>query len=503
MELCKKKATDLSKLWIHMALILLAGIVFCGWGLSRTNFFQFDDYSWQWSTLNTSFADLLNVIPNAPYNDRPVGAILIKGLFSLFGMNEVAHHTILLLIHLVSSLLLYAVMSLILRDYLRNPSRKWMGDLPWISAVLFAGWSTSTLRAVYWDSAVFDLLAGFFVLVSSCFYFLAQEGKRRILKSVVCLLAYGLALRSKEMSVLLPCMLACITVWQITWSRKEHGRPFSWNPALLGGLLVLMVAYVSRILWIKSRNHDLADPLSPYFLSHDPLILLRNLIRYLAIYFNPFQDDYISSNGPMSLPFFGFWSVLCIGFLGLAVRGYLRDRSPLILIPVLFVLQIAPVLPIQNMQTRLYLYIPSIILSILTATGLCWVVGRMSSSSFNWRPVAIAGIAFLMLLFISMNGVNPTYRGFYLSVGRENKKIYNSLSKMPRPPHGATVCLVNVPEWLAPYCLFAAGSGSGDILRTYYDDSSLETLVCISENHRRITNGKNKIIINYRKLELW
>jgi hypothetical protein len=98
MELCKKKATDLSKLWIHVALILLAGIVFCGWGLSRTNFFQFDDYTWQWSTLNTSFADLFNVIPNAPYNDRPVGAVLIKGLFSLFGMNEVAQHAVLLLI---------------------------------------------------------------------------------------------------------------------------------------------------------------------------------------------------------------------------------------------------------------------------------------------------------------------------------------------------------------------------------------------------------------------
>ena len=475
MELCKKKDIDFSKLWIHVALILLSGIVFCGWGLSRTNFFQFDDYTWQWRTQITSFADLFNIIPNAPYNDRPVGAVLIKGLFSLFGMNEVAHHAVLLLIHLVSSLLLCTVISLILRDYLRNPSRKWMGDLPWISAVLFAGWSTSTVRAVYWDSAVFDLLAGFFLLVASCFYFLAQDGKGRIWKSLICLLAYGLALRSKEMSVLLPCMLACITVWQITWYRKELGRRFTWNPALLGGLLVLMVAYVSRILWIKSRNHDLADPLSPYFLSHDPLIILRNLIRYLAIYFNPFQDDYIASNGAWSWPFYGFWAVLCLGVLWLAVMGYLRDRRPLILIPVLFVLQIAPVLPMQNMQTRLYLYLPSMILCALTATGMCWVVGRMRSSSDNLRPVALTAVAFLMLGFISTNGVNTTYRDFYLSVGRENKKIYKSLSKMPQPPHGTTVCLVNVPDWLAPYCLFAAGSGGGDVLKSYFKDSSLKT----------------------------
>jgi hypothetical protein len=299
------------------------------------------------------------------------------------------------------------------------------------------------------------------------------------------------------MSVLLPCILACITVWQINWSRKELGRPISWNPALLGGLLVLMVAYVSRILWIKSRNQDLIDPLNPYFLSHDPLILLRNLIRYLAIYFNPFQDDYIASNGAWSWPFYGFWAVLSLGFLLLSVRGYLRSRSPLILIPVLFVLQIAPVLPMQNMQTRLYLYIPSMILSIMTGTGICWIVGRMKSNSDNWRPVAIAGICFLVLGFISTNGVSPTYRDFYLSVGRENKKIYNSLSKMPRPRHGATVYLVNIPEWLAPYCLFAAGSGSGDVLKSYFNDSTLKTeALRISESNR-----DSDLVINYNFLK--
>ena len=46
---------------------------------------------------------------------------------------------------------------------------------------------------------------------------------------------------------------------------------------------------------------------------------------------------------------------------------------------------------------------------------------------------------------------------------------------MPQPPHGTTVCLVNVPDWLAPYCLFAAGSGGGDVLKSYFKDSSLKT----------------------------
>ena len=66
------------------------------------------------------------------------------------------------------------------------------------------------------------------------------------------------------------------------------------------------------------------------------------------------------------------------------------------------------------------LYIPIMILRILTATGICWVVGRMMNSSENWRLVAITGIYFLVLGFISTTGVNPTYRDFFLSVGREN-----------------------------------------------------------------------------------
>ena len=463
--------------WIHVMVILLTGIVFCSWSLSPSNFFQFDDFKWQWKTQVASYLGLFNVIPNAPFNDRPVGAVLIKGLFSLFGVNAVAHHMVLLLIHLGNSLLLYWVLSIILHDFLKKTSQQSLKELPWVAAILFAGWSSSTLRAVYWDSAIFDLLAGFFALIASCFYFMAQNGKGRIWKSLLCILAYGLALRSKEMSVLLPCMLAVITVWQITWNQRVLRSQITWNLPLLMGLIIMMIAYVARILWVKSNYPGLMEPSHPYFLTHDPLILARNFIRYLAIYFDPFQDDYIAANGGWSLPFYGLGSVLCLGFLWYAGRKYQQDRNPLILIPCLLVLQMAPVLQIQNMQTRLYLYIPSMILSVLTGAIICQIVGQYKRVGEDLRIVMLLLASFTILAAVSLNGSNPKYRNFYLSVGRENKKLYGEIMKIPTPPHGATVYLEGEKREFVPYCLFSEGSGSGDVVRSYYNDPSLSVQI--------------------------
>jgi hypothetical protein len=493
-----------NQILIKGLLVILSAALFCGWVLSPSNFFQFDDYQWQWRTQTTSYGNLFNIIPHAPYNDRPVGAVFLKALFGAFGVNNVLHHCVFLLVHIASSLLFFCLIRIVLRDYLHHAGTdNWKQNIPWVSAVFFAGWSTSTLRVVSWDAAIFDLLAAPLVLLSAICYVKAQrQGIMRLVLSVGCLLCYGLALRSKEMVIALPCMLACISFWDHFWQKRCLHRRAPSNPALLIALFTLMVIYIARIIWIKSANHDLADPSNPYFISTSPIILLRNFCRYMAMYYNPFQNDYIGANGSLSMPFYGFYMVLILGFVWIAIRSFLRSYSPIILIPILFVLMIAPVLPMQNMQTRLYLYLPSMILSLLTATGICWGLSKVRMTTATWRLATLAGVAFLILGFISTNGVNPICRNFYLSVGRENKKIYNSLSKIPRPSHGSTVYLVNVPEWLAPYCLFAEGSGRGDVLKSYFNDASIETKSLAKINNQQLIIYENSgITINYLLLE--
>lgn len=472
-----------NQILIQGLLVIISAVIFCGWALSPSNFFQFDDYQWQWRTQTTSYGDLFNIIPYAPYNDRPVGAVFLKVLFGVFGVNNVLHHIVLLLVHIASSLLFFWVLRVVLRDYLHQAhqnarTESWKNNIPWVSAVFFAGWSTSTLRVVSWDAAIFDLLAAPLLLLSALCYLKAQwKGSMRFLLSVGCILFYGLALRTKEMVIALPCILACISLWDHVWQRRCLHRRAPFNLALLIAMLALMVIYVVRILWIKSTNHDLTDPSSPYFISTSPITLLRNLCRYTAIYFNPFVNEYIASSPHDSMLLYIGWGTFLGALLMISIKLFMRNASPLILIPVLFVLQVAPVLPMKNIQSRLYLYLPSMALSLLTATSLCWFVRCLKIQEDISRWFICTSASFLLLYYVSSIGVNPNYRDFYLLVGRENQKIYNSIGGMVCPPHGSTVALINVPEWLGQYCSFGTTSNKGDILRSYYHDSSLSTKV--------------------------
>ena len=493
-----------NQILIQRLLVILSAVIFCAWALSPSNFFQFDDYQWQWRTQTTYYVDLFNIIPYAPYNDRPVGIVFLKVLFGAFGVNNVLHHIVLLLVHIASSLLFFWLLRVMLSDYLQHAGREsWKNNIPWVSAVFFAGWSTSTLRVVSWDAAIFDLLAAPLVLLSALCYLKAQrKSSVQFLLSVGCILFYALALRTKEMVIALPCMLACISLWKHVWQRRCLQRHAPFNMALLIALLALMLIYVARILWIKSANHDLADPSNPYFISTSPITLLRNLCRYTAMYFNPFVNEYIASSPRDSFLFYAGWGWGGVALVTISIKLFVRNASPLILVPVLFVLQVAPVLPMQNIQSRLYLHLPSMAWSLLTAGLLCWIVGKIKDLAESWRSLIAGSVAFLMLWIISANGVNPQYRDFYMSVGRENKKIYNSLSKLSRPPHGSTVYLINLPVWMAPYCLLAEGSGGGDALKCYYDDASISSKVLvISTNYQPDISVKPKIIIDYQRLE--
>lgn len=468
-----------NQILIQGLLVILSAALFCGWALSPSNFFQFDDYQWQWRTQTTSYGNLFNIIPYAPYNDRPVGAVFLKVLFGAFGVNNVLHHCVLLLVHTVSCLLFFCLLRVVLREYLRQAgTESWKNNIPWVASIFFAGWTTSTLRVVSWDAAIFDLLSAPLVLLSAICYLKAQARSRaQFFISVGCVLFYGLALRTKEMVVALPCMLACISIWDHVWQRRCLHRRAPFNPTLLIALLALMVIYVARILWIKSANHDLSDPSNPYFISTSPTILMRNIIRYTAMYFNPIVNEYIVGSPKDALLFHAAWGSLAVLVVIISLNSFLRNEDPMILVPILFLMQLAPVLPMQNTQSRLYLYLPSMELSVLLATVLCLIAGYLKNVTGSQGKIIIGMTSFVLLFFVSTNGVNPQYKNFYLSVGRENIKIYDSLRKISHPPHGSTVYIENIPEWVTPYCMLAKGSGDGDSVRSFFNDGSLKTKI--------------------------
>src|SRR6218665_2031112 len=84
--------------WAALLAALIA-IAASAWILDPRLFFYADDWSWQLSAAFTPPADYLKLFPTQIYNDRPVGALFIKAVYSLFGLNYQAAASATLLLH--------------------------------------------------------------------------------------------------------------------------------------------------------------------------------------------------------------------------------------------------------------------------------------------------------------------------------------------------------------------------------------------------------------------
>ncbi len=497
-----KNASDESprngKRWWEAVAILVSSAVFCRWTLDHRNFFRLDDFQWEQLTYFNPMSSYAHFIPMMPYNDRPVGALFLKFLFAAFGVHSTAHHVVLLLVHTGAALLFLIVLRLFLREYpASDKGSEWSENIPWVAAMLFAGWSASTLLPISWDAAIFDLLACPLALLACLFYFKARRGPVHALYGIGAIALYYAALRTKEMTIALPAMLACFEFSHWLWRRRH--QPGSARPRLvwLAVFLAIMCGYVARIMWIKSVNPNLDIASSPYYLSHSPVVLLRNVGRYLLLYFDPWQQENdFGSAATLRWPvLFLFASVSAA-----SVWAFIRHRSPLILAPIFFLLQLAPVLPMQNMQSRLYLYLPSLFLSVITATALCWAARPAKLGRLPGLAPWLAGGAALALLITSYNGACRPIRAWFLAIGGENRLAYANLSKLPRPALGAKLYVINIPESMKGVSFFGMGSGNGSGVSVFFNDNRLTTQSVFDPAIlAKITQEPSAYVIDYNR----
>src|SRR5207248_10040837 len=104
-----------------------------------------DDWQWLWRAQFFPWAQNYSILPAIAYNDRPVGAILITLMYVTCGLDHHCFQVILLLIHAANSILLYAI------------ATRYTARLPALLASLLAATWFSTLIAVGWTAAIFDL----------------------------------------------------------------------------------------------------------------------------------------------------------------------------------------------------------------------------------------------------------------------------------------------------------------------------------------------------------
>ena len=288
---------------------------------------------------------------------------------ALWEKRPAGDHATNLLLHLINVLLVYSCFSVL-------TSR----ELAFVSAALFAVPPMHT-ESVTWISGRTDLLASAFVLGSFRCYLAIAGRSWDTLRSVAVALLYLLALLAKEVSIVLPGVLAFHLRWMS--SLNDTARRFRW--ASLFSLLAIGLTFV--VLRMQVLQMPVwVDTERPFWLLL--LNLPRILSRYVLKLVFPFR---LYAHDPLEWAFPDQWPSVALATLILLVTTLAvtwlgkRDRNALLggvwlvvfLLPVLNAGTFTDVLVAER-----FLYLPSVGFCLIAASG--YGIARQNEV---WRPI--------------------------------------------------------------------------------------------------------------------
>ncbi|WP_146767200.1 hypothetical protein [Paenibacillus sp. YN15] len=423
------------------------------WVISEKNSLTYDDFTLLAEARFTSYENLFSFFPQMSYNDRPIRMLFNKLLNDLFGLNYTLYHLVFVFIHLINVYIVYRIGLKIF-----NVSRNGLYSAI-LSAAIFGIYPTS-LMAVSWISATADLLCCLFSLLCILFYLKSQDKNLNhysVFYSILALLFYYLSLRSKEMSLLLPIILILYELGKAVVIKRKIN--FNW---CLGLHFLLMIVF-SWFLFTGGLKEIPLD--NPYYQDFHISVLIRNTIRYLFLYFD------LTNSG------FTFYSYSVSSIIGVLLFIYLfilscylllKKRNPALLISLICIgISISVVLPMVNMQHRLYLYIPSIFIGFSVGFSLELLSGK--KRNLIWEALVIL-IPLIYIVSFSPGMVN--YRLSWLGNCQKDAFSIKQILKIDKPVRGSNVYIKGASSG---YNIFFYGPGNS--LRLLFDDPSLKPIL--------------------------
>lgn len=298
---------------------------------------------------------------------RPIPGMLWWFEWRLFGADPFGYHLVYVLIHVINCLLLYAITSRILKDYL----------VGFVSALLYAGISVYSYAVLRPSDET--ALAVLFYLLAILFWvnFLFEQRVRHFGLAYVFFL---LALLSKEASVTLPVMFFLIDRLLI----GEH--------ASLGSLIRRYALFVLVLI-----------PYLAFELTLVPNTQYRiNLGYELGLHIFTTLGQYL---GYLAVP----WRIPHLEYVGLAsavlvmVYAVIQFKSRYLVFGALgLFLTLAPYIPFQFVFTR-FLYLPMMFPAVMLGAILVRL-GR-KTSSLHWIGVFVSAINSLLVV---LNGLQTS-----------------------------------------------------------------------------------------------
>ena len=317
---------------------------------------------------------------------------------SLFGMTPGAHHVVNVVIHTLSTVLLFLLLT-------------GVTSALWRSAFVAAVFALHPLHveSVAWVAERKDVLAAFFWMTTLAAYawYVVRPSRGRMAGVAVSL---ALGLMSKPMLVTLPCVLLLLDRWPL--QRITHWQPATVWPLFKEKIpLFVLVATSSVVTLVVQQRGGAFSSLEGLPLSFRLGNGIISIARYIEKTFWPVDLSILYPLPDTIAPSLLLMALLLIlGVTAVAIRAERRHPAFLVgwlwylgtLVPVLGLVQVG----VQAMADR-YTYIPMIGLSIIVA----WAPGpALLRSSPRRGAVAAVALGLVAAMFVTTRAQLPVWR---------------------------------------------------------------------------------------------
>ncbi len=304
--------------------------------------------------------------------------------YKLFGLNAGGYHITNLVLHVLSTLLLF---------WLFN---RMTGEI-WKSAFVAALFSLHPLRveSVAWISERKDVLSAFFWMLTLCLYVYYIE-KPAIKRYLLVLFSFALALTSKPIVVTLPVIMILLDYWPLRRLRSKKGNLILWQLKEKMPFFILTAFFSVITLYAHLKPSVIYNPLY-YRIANAPV----SFVTYLGQTFWP-HDLAFYYPFSVKLPIWQvFGSALLIIFISVAVIVTVKQLPYLFVGWLWYVITILPVIGIIKISSFAmadrYYYLPSIGIAIMLAWG---IPSLIKSENMRKKILFPATISFLIILSV-------------------------------------------------------------------------------------------------------
>jgi protein O-mannosyl-transferase len=353
-----------------------------------------------------SFANTAAIFSNLHFGDYlPVNLLSYSWDFTWWGFDPFGYHLSQVILHSLNACLLFAILGLL------QVSKR----ATWFSVLIFVAHPVQ-VESVVWISERKNLLSCLFILLSLWFYLQhAMSCCFRRSQYYLCLLSFALALLSKSIAVMLPCIFVLLDLLVLRRKGKVMEKiPFFLLSMVMGlatitsqgalggikdyvgGSFAVSILYTIRIYWDYLACLIFPFHLSPfYFTQSFSLVDRQSFMAYLFFMGTCF---YVVRNFRSS-PYI----IFAIGWF------------------VVWLLPVSNLIPISTIRQDRYLYLPSIAVIVMIVIGLeSCIQGKRQNVLVS--STLVGGILLLGSLSFIHSFVYASDLAFWRRVANQNPK---------------------------------------------------------------------------------